>query len=84
VEKALTPPDLGELLPGADYTTYAQTADGQKVEDAILHFIDKTDTDLIALVHHRHKSWFSKLMLASATRNTVWISPVPVLILQDH
>lgn len=83
VEKALTPPDMGELLPGADYTTYAQTADGRKVEDAILHFIAKTNTDLIAMVH-RHKGWFSKLMQASATRNTVWVSPIPVLILQDH
>ncbi|MEL7163454.1 MAG: universal stress protein [Bacteroidota bacterium] len=81
-EQALNP-TLKERLTGVEYDLFSQSADGEKPEEAILEFVKMIKADVVTLIHRRVK-WFSKLMVGSSTRKTVWTSPVPILILQEH
>ncbi|MCP9234579.1 universal stress protein [Lewinella sp. JB7] len=74
---------IKELLQDVRYDLFTQANDGATVEQAIRGFIRTIKADLLVLVH-RDSRWLSRVLMSSNTRQAVWTSPVPVLILQEQ
>ncbi|NJB87680.1 nucleotide-binding universal stress UspA family protein [Lewinella marina] len=81
-EKKLPDERFKELLAEVRHDFFYQLADGDTVEGAIREFVQLTGVDLITVIH-RQSTWLSRLIVASNTREIIWRSPVPVLILQE-
>lgn len=82
-ENTLPDTTFRDALGKIDHEFFYQLDDGKPVERAITDFVEMAEADLVAVIHRR-VNWLSKLMVVSSTRRTVWTSPVPVLILQEH